>query len=157
VIGILNTTADVLSQSWGKPVKVAPFLEVLGSHVPLAFAYAAALLAWRRSGRAVAFAAPVAAAGRMALTNYLMQSAVFALLFYGYGFQLFGRLDPRTATAIGVAFYAGQLWFSAWWLKQYRFGPFEWLWRSLTYGRRQPMRQPPAVSTFTRPRAGVET
>ena len=85
-----------------------------------------------------------------------MQSIVFALLFYGYGFQLFGRLDPQTATVIGVAFYAGQLWFSAWWLKQYQFGPFEWLWRSLTYGSRQPMRQRHAVLTLPMPGPGVE-
>ena len=76
----------------------------------------------------------------MALTNYLTQSLVFALLFYGYGFRLFGRLDPKTTAAFGVAFYGGQLWFSVWWLKHYCFGPFEWLWRSMTYGRRQPMR-----------------
>jgi uncharacterized protein len=145
VLGICNTTAEVLAQSSGRPVKVALFLEVLGSHVPLAFAYAAALLSWRRSARATAVTAPVAAAGRMALTNYLMQSIAFALLFYGYGFQLFGRLDPLAATVIGVAFYASQLWFSTWWLKQYQFGPFEWLWRSLTYGRRQPMRRGQAV------------
>jgi uncharacterized protein len=157
VIGILNTTAHVLSQSAGKAVKVAPFLEVVGTDVPLAFAYAAALLAWRRSARAAAFTAPVAAAGRMALSNYLMQSIVFALLFYGYGLQLFGRLDPQTAAVIGVAFYGGQLWFSVWWLKQYRFGPFEWLWRSLTYGRRQPMRQRhtlPALESAAVPRDG---
>jgi uncharacterized protein len=151
VIGILNTTADVLSQSSGKPVKVVPFLEVFGAHVPLAFAYAAALLAWRRSGRAAAFMEPVAAAGRMALTNYLMQSIVFALLFYGYGFQLFGRLDPQAATVIGVTFYAGQLWFSACWLRRYRFGPFEWFWRSLTYGRWQPMRQCHTMRALTLP------
>ena len=141
VIGIVNTTAEVLSQSTGKPVHVVAVMAALGSHVPLALAYAAALLAWRRSERASAFTAPVAAAGRMALTNYLAQSLVFALLFYGYGFQLFGRLDPMTAAAIGVAFYAAQLWFSVWWLKRYRFGPFEWVWRSMTYGRRQLMRQ----------------
>jgi uncharacterized protein len=89
-------------------VKVAPFLAALGSHVPLALSYASGLLAWRRSERAMAWAAPVAAAGRMALTNYQAQSLVFALLFYGYGFQLFGRLDPQMTTVIGVAFYAGQ-------------------------------------------------
>lgn len=139
VVGLLNTTAEVMTAISGKRVRAAPFLELFGPHVPLAFAYAAALLAWKRSGRSEMFTAPVAAAGQMALTNYLMQSIVFALLFYGYGFQLFGRLDPQTAAPIGVGIYAGQLWFSVWWLKQYQFGPFEWLWRSLTYGSRQPM------------------
>ena len=146
VIGLVNTTADLLSQSFKMPVSVPPVLHMLGSHLPLAFAYAAGLLAWRRSKRADELTSPVAAAGRMALTNYLMQSVVFALLFYGYGFQLFGRLDPKTAAALGTAFYALQIWFSVRWLRRYRFGPFEWLWRSLTYGRRQPMRRAAASS-----------
>jgi uncharacterized protein len=111
----------------------------LRSDIYLAFAYAAALLTWRRSNRIVKITAPVAAAGQMAFTNYLAQSLVFGTFFYGYGFGLFGRLDPATAAAIGVTVYAGQLWLSSWWLKRYRFGPFEWIWRSLTYGWPQPM------------------
>ena len=94
VIGLINTTADVLSESSGTPVKVAPVLEALGSHVPLALAYAAGLLAWRRPARSDAWTRPVAAAGRMALSNYLAQSLVFGAVFYGYGFGLFGRLAP---------------------------------------------------------------
>ena len=74
----------------------------------------------------------------MALTNYLTQSLLFATLFYG--FHLFGQWDMVTAAIFGVAVYAAQLAFSVWWLRRYRFGPFEWFWRSLTYGRRQPMR-----------------
>jgi uncharacterized protein len=137
ITGIVNTTAAVLAQSSGKHVHGGPVLAALGSDVPLAFAYASGLLLWRRSERATAITAPIAAAGRMALTNYLAQSLVFALLFYGFGFGLFGRLDPTMAAAMGVVFYAAQLWFSVWWLSRYSFGPFEWLWRSMTYGRRQ--------------------
>lgn len=156
IVGIVNSTADVLWEAFRKAVHVMPAFAVLGSDVPLAFAYACGLLLWRRSARAEAFTAPIAAAGRMALTNYLMQSLVFALLFYGYGLGLFGRLDPTTATLIGVAFYVGQLWFSKWWLNRYRFGPFEWLWRSLTYGRRQPMRLLHCVPTLATPDPRVE-
>jgi uncharacterized protein len=140
MIGLVNTAADVLAESFKMQLRLPRVLNALGSHLPLALAYAAGLLAWERSERAVAFTSPIAAAGRMALTNYLVQSLVFALVFYGYGFQLFGRLDPQTAAAFGTVFYAVQLWFSVRWLKRYRFGPFEWLWRSLTYGRLQPMR-----------------
>ena len=135
VIGLFATTAEVWSQSTGTPV--APALVMFGSHVPLAFAYAAALLIWSPSR---GFWTPVAAMGRIALTNYLAQSILFALLFYGYAFGLFGRLSPSSAAIIGVAVYAGQLWFSVWWLNRYRFGPFEWLWRSASYRRLQPMR-----------------
>ena len=100
-------------------------------NIPLAIAYGAALLAYPQSGR---WSAPFAAAGRMAFTNYLTQSLIFALVFNGFG--LFGRIGTAPAAAFGLAFYAAQLACSAWWLKRHRFGPFEWLWRSLTYGRR---------------------
>lgn len=148
-IGLVNTTAGLMEDVFKIQVHVPAAFGALGSHVPLAMAYGCALLAWRPSGRFTAFLAAVAGAGRMALTNYLAQSLVFALVFYGWGFGLFGRLDPQTAAAFGVAFYAGQLWFSAWWLRRYRFGPCEWLWRSLTYGRRQPMRQTTSVAALS--------
>ena len=111
-----------------------------GSELPLAVAYAAALVAWQRSESCTGWLAPVAALGRMALSNYLAQSIIFGLIFYGYGFGLFRRLTPALAAVLGVAVYASQLAFSSWWLNRYRFGPVEWLWRSLTYGRRQPLR-----------------
>lgn len=118
-----------------------PVLHRLGPTVPLAFAYGAAILAGHRAwrGRAAPVAAPLAAMGQMALTNYLMQTIVFALLFYGFGLGLMGRLSPVEAAALGILFYAAQLRFSLWWLRRYRFGPFEWLWRSASYGRRQPL------------------
>ena len=133
--GLLNTSVEVLAHENGSSLPVPLWFKYLGSNVPLALAYGAALLAWRRSQTAMAITSPLVAAGRMALTNYLTQSIVLSILFYGYGFRLFGRLDPQSAAAIGVIFYAVQLWFSAWWLRRFRFGPFEWVWRSLTYGR----------------------
>ena len=132
-IGLLNTTAHLMH------LHVQAIVDTLGSDVLLAFAYAAALLAWRPSPQSESRLAPVAAAGRMALSNYLTQSILFAIIFYGYGFGLFGHLAPAPAAALGITVYLAQLWFSTWWLHRYRFGPFEWLWRSLTYGRRQPM------------------
>jgi uncharacterized protein len=131
LIGILNTSAEI----W----KFASPLRLLGSNIPLAFAYAAALMAWQRSEKVKGLIAPVAAAGQMALTNYLTQTIVFAFVFYGFGLGLIGRLSPAEAAAMGVVFYAAQLWWSVWWLRRYRFGPFEWLWRSATYGRWQRM------------------
>ena len=75
----------------------------------------------------------------MAFTNYVAQSVIFGWIFYGYGLGLFGRLGITQALAIGITVYAGQVLFSAWWLRRYRFGPIEWLWRTLMYGVRQPM------------------
>ena len=91
-----------------------------------------------RGKRLLGWAAPL---GRMAFTNYLAQSLIFGWIFYGYGLGLFGRLGVASALAIGIAVYAGQVVFSAWWLRRYRYGPVEWLWRTLMYGEAQPMRQ----------------
>ena len=90
--------------------------------------------AWQRRFR------PLSATGRMALTNYIVQSLVCSTLFYGYGFGLAGKVTPSTAMVIAVGVYTVQTLFSVWWLRHFRFGPLEWVWRSLTYGRVQPLR-----------------
>jgi len=77
---------------------------------------------------------PFAAVGRMALTDYLMQSVVCTLFFYHYTTGLFGRVGPAIGLVLTVLLYGAQVWFSNWWLKRYRFGPMEWVWRGLTYG-----------------------
>ena len=77
--------------------------------------------------------------GRMAFSNYIAESLLFGALFYGFGFGLYGRIGPAATLAIGTAIYALQMAASAWWLRHYRFGPLEWLWRTLMYGKRQPM------------------
>ena len=81
------------------------------------------------------------AVGRMALTNYLMHSVVMTTLFYGYGFALYGDIPRIYQMAFVVGMLGLQLALSPIWLKHYRFGPAEWLWRSLTYWQRQPMRR----------------
>jgi uncharacterized protein len=86
----------------------------------------------------------LAAVGRMALTNYLTHSLVCTTLFYGYGFGLFGQINRIGLAAIVLTIWIFQLLVSPIWLKYFRFGPAEWLWRSLTYWRIQPMRLLPA-------------
>ena len=78
---------------------------------------------------------PFAAVGRMALTDYLMQSALCTLFFYHYTTGLYGRIGPAWGLVPTVVLYGAQVAFSNWWLKRYRFGPMEWLWRGLTYGK----------------------
>ena len=82
-----------------------------------------------------------AALGRMALTNYLMHSIILTTVFYGYGLGLYGTIPRIWQMLFVVAMVGFQLWFSPVWLRNYRFGPAEWLWRSLTYWKRQPMRR----------------
>ncbi|MEM7052277.1 MAG: DUF418 domain-containing protein [Acidobacteriota bacterium] len=81
------------------------------------------------------------AAGRMAFTNYLGQSVICTLIFYGTGLGWFGSVERSGQALVVVLVLLFQLVFSAWWLERFRFGPAEWLWRSLTYGRLQPMRR----------------
>jgi uncharacterized protein len=88
--------------------------------------------------RLLGWAAPL---GRMAFTNYLAQSIILGWIFYGYGLGLFGKLGVTSALAIAVAVYIAQVFISAWWLARYRYGPVEWLWRTLMYGEAQPMRK----------------
>ena len=82
----------------------------------------------------------LAAVGRMALSNYLTHSIVCTTLFYGYGFGLFGQINRTGLAAIVLTIWVVQLWISPIWLKHFRFGPAEWLWRSLTYWKIQPMK-----------------
>lgn len=82
----------------------------------------------------------LAPAGRMALTNYLVQSVFWTFVFYGYGLGLWGQVPRVWHPLLVILFFAIQVAFSHWWLARFRFGPAEWLWRSLTYWRIQPMR-----------------
>lgn len=72
--------------------------------------------------------------GRVALTNYLMQSIICVVLSYGFGFALWWRIGAATALGIAAAIILAQIPLSAWWLSGHRFGPVEWIWRRLTYG-----------------------
>ncbi|RKI40442.1 DUF418 domain-containing protein [Corallococcus sp. AB004] len=85
-------------------------------------------------------------AGRMALTLYLMQSVLSIALYDGWGLGLVGRTPPSLTVVFSLILFAGQVAFSHWWLARFRFGPVEWLWRSLTYGRAQPMRLAPTAA-----------
>jgi uncharacterized protein len=77
----------------------------------------------------------MSAVGRMALTNYLMHSVICAIIFTGLGFGLVGELSRASLYLVVFAIWGFQLLLSPWWLKRYHFGPVEWLWRGLTYGR----------------------
>ena len=110
--------------------------------VALAASYLAAIVLlhlgsepWRRR---LSLLAPV---GRMALTNYLMQSALYLFALYGIGLGLLDELGATGMWLLGMAFFAVQIVVSRWWLARFEFGPVEWLWRTLTYGRRPPFRR----------------
>ena len=117
---VLGTVAGVLYQL-GRPVLCACYIGgiVLLTRRP----------AW---GRVCGW---LAAAGRMPLTNYLMQSVVHAIVFYGYGLGLYARVGVATGTAIALLTFAAEVAWSNLWLRHFAYGPAEWLWRALTYGK----------------------
>jgi uncharacterized protein len=97
-----------------------------------------------RRRRAVLWMAPL---GRMALTNYLMHSLILSTLFYGYGVALFGKVGRGPQMLMVLAILALQFVYSRWWLHRYSYGPAEWAWRGLTYGKLPPMRKSSPAGT----------
>jgi len=94
-----------------------------------------------KSGALGWLAARLAAVGQMAFTNYLLHTIICTTIFYGHGLGYFGSVERTGQILIVFAVWAFQLIVSPIWLRHFRFGPFEWLWRSLTYGNPQPFRR----------------
>lgn len=107
----------------------------------VALAYASALILWARAGAGRWLLDRVAAAGRMAFSNYLGTSLVATTIFYGYGLGWFGHLHRAQLYWVVLLIWLLILGWSQPWLTRFRYGPFEWLWRSLARGRLQPMRR----------------
>ena len=106
----------------------------------LCFAYVCGLTLLVRRERWKQRLSPIGAVGRMALTNYLMQSVICTLIFYSYGLGLYGACPPFWGLMLTFGIYLFQIALSVWWLGRFRFGPMEWLWRTLTYAEIQPLR-----------------
>jgi uncharacterized protein len=152
VVGVIGNAlwvvTSVLKQSgamarsspWGLAAQLPIYLGILAMS---AFYLSAIVLLWRKPAwhRRLAWLSPV---GRMALSNYLTHSFLYVFLFWGFGLGLLGRVGAAFCVALALAIFAAQIVLSSWWLRRFRFGPAEWLWRSLTYGARQPMRLRPA-------------
>jgi uncharacterized protein len=126
------------------------FYNAFGS-VVVALGHVGALMLVVQSGAIGWLTDRLAAVGRMALSNYLTHSLVCTTLFYGYGFGLFGHINRTGLAGIVLAIWVFQLVVSPIWLEHFRFGPAEWLWRSLTYWKLQPLsvRQPDEALAVT--------
>nr|WP_254810493.1 DUF418 domain-containing protein [Natronosalvus amylolyticus] len=111
---------------WGAPLLAVGYL----SGIML-------LCRWASDGMIVT---GLAAVGRTAFSNYLLQTALATTIFYGYGLGLFGQLSRLELLGVVVLIWAIQIPLSVWWLERFRFGPVEWVWRTLTYRSRQPFR-----------------
>ena len=84
---------------------------------------------------------PFGHVGRMALTNYLLQSIIATMIFYSYGLGLYNQIAPGVGMLLALLIFVVQIVISKWWLERYQFGPMEWVWKSLTYGKRFGMRK----------------
>ncbi|HYM86257.1 MAG TPA: DUF418 domain-containing protein [Pseudoxanthomonas sp.] len=142
VLSVLHATE---SFGWEPGMPLAALVSASYVGLPLmAFGYVAtfALLLQQRAQWLVRLLAP---AGRMALTNYLASGILGALVFHGHGLGLMGKLSMTAMNLLAIGIFAFLLAFSHAWLRWFRYGPVEWLWRSLSYGRAPRMRREHAV------------
>ena len=128
---MMGTAASHVSLFWlaGATAQTARLLVTLG-HAGLF------LWCWKTSNLRLA---GLQALGRMAFTGYLMQSVLAAIAFSGFGLALWGRLSLAELWLTAAIIWTIEILFSQAWLSLFAIGPFEWVWRSLTYGRRAPM------------------
>lgn len=143
IIGIPAALACTYFEIFGKripnPMGLAHTFFYAISVVPLSLAYTSVVcLRWtnKKGNSRLRFLAPV---GRMALTNYLLQTIIGITLYYGIGFNLGGNIGPAYFIPIGLCVYALQIAYSNWWFKLFNYGPMEWIWRQLTYGKKLPL------------------
>ncbi|MUV38733.1 uncharacterized protein JNUCC1_02604 [Lentibacillus sp. JNUCC-1] len=128
---------DILD--WGvKQIYIVQLLTSIGSTFMSLFYVSALTLVLRKDTWQQALR-PLGFTGQMALTNYLMQTVIAIAIFVG--FDLYGKVSLVTGTLICLAIFAVQMIWSTLWLKTFRFGPFEWLWRSFTYLKIQPLKK----------------
>ncbi|MFF8827874.1 DUF418 domain-containing protein [Streptomyces sp. NPDC015131] len=117
----------------GTPYEVYALAVGLLTAPALAAAYAATVLRALHTRNGDRLTRALAPAGRMALSNYLLQSTVLALVFTGYGFGAVGHLPPAAVLALTLLLYAAQLWLSSVWMRTHAHGPVEWLLRAATH------------------------
>ena len=125
--------------AWDRAMFLGGLFNYVGS-IGVFLGYLGLVMLMVKGGRLPGLQKRLAATGRMALTNYITQSLICSLIFYGHGLGLFERVGGPGQVAIVIGIWALQLFWSPWWLARFRFGPLEWLWRSAAYRNRQPMR-----------------
>lgn len=151
--------AALIGYAVGLPIQIAGAVDAIGSNFDaarvylvwfsasqigslfLAAAHAALVIFLFKSGVLTALWSLLARVGRIAFTNYIMQTIICMFLFSALGLGLFNTLDRVQLWAITIAIWIAQITFSVLWLNRFDIGPLEWLWRSLTYMKRQPWRR----------------
>ena len=133
---MLLLDADFSIQAFFESGLTYPF-----GRIAMSFGHIGVVMIFCKSGVLGFLRRSLASVGRMALTNYIMHSVICAFVFTGIGFSLFGKLQRYELYYVVVGIWIFQLIVSPIWLKYYRFGPLEWLWRCLTYRKIQPFKR----------------
>lgn len=127
----------IYKSAWGLADTIAYAFGV----VPLSLAYVSCICLWWIKRKGVSNLNVFAPAGRMALTNYLMQTIIASLLFYGAGFGWGQEFGLIYLFPIAIGIYSLQVIYSNIWFRYFQYGPMEWIWRQLTYGKRLPIKR----------------
>jgi uncharacterized protein len=143
-VAALTTAVELIHPLTFAPRSLADVLSSFSFSVQqfsLAAFYASVvtLLFWRTPTGLLSHLAPM---GKMGLTTYLAQTGFGAFVFLGIGLGLMGKLGVAVSVALGIAFFVLQIFISKWWMRHFAMGPVEWLWRTLTYFKLQPMARP---------------
>jgi uncharacterized protein len=140
LVNFLEVRHQILSGFSGDAVMSAWLVTYDLGRIPLTLGHLACILLLLKATPGAQAWAALESVGRMALTNYLAHSIIALFLFTGAGLALYGRLQRHELYYVVLAIWLLQLAWSPWWLKRFRYGPMEWLWRSLTRRERQPWR-----------------
>ncbi|WP_161964225.1 DUF418 domain-containing protein [Chitinophaga flava] len=138
VIGWPVAVATLLYTPPGPGDAMFNYLQVASTYIAgpaIGIFYIATLTRLLQSPRWQEWMRPFQAAGKMAATNYLMQSVCCVSIYYSFGGGLYGYAGPATIFLIWLLLFSIQLVISSWWMSHFRFGPVEWIWRRLTYGK----------------------
>lgn len=146
---MISITGDYGKGVDANPINV-PVVTYHARRLTVVLAHIALIMIVLKSGWLNRLTNALAAVGQMAFTNYLMQSILCGLFFYGFGLGYYGKLDRYELYFVVLGVWVIQLIYSPIWLRYFRFGPMEWAWRSLTYWKRQPMRRDTAPTEITR-------
>jgi len=125
---------------WGLDSMMSGIQPNYWGSILMAYSYMSLLIVFCRSSALIQLKNLFANVGKMALTNYLSHTLICGFIFYGWGLGYYGSFERSDMLLVVLGVWTFQLFFSSFWMSRYQFGPFEWLWRSMTYGKRQPLK-----------------
>ncbi len=134
-------TAHIVSSNFSIVSYYQNYMTYHSGRIPTTCGHIALIMLFVKSGFLPFLQKALAAVGQMAFTNYITHSIICNFIFLGYGFSMYGKLQRYELYYIVISIWIFQLIISPIWLKYFRFGPLEWLWRSLTYWKVQPMKR----------------